>query len=124
MKGALYLAAYLLIAVGVAHSILGERYILIRLFRRDNLPKLFGGTDFTTRTIRFVWHILSIAWWGFAAILFCLAYGTISLQVIAMVIGITFVATGITALVISRAKHLAWVIFIVVGTITICVGVT
>jgi len=38
------------VLVGVAHSVLGERYILIRLFKREGLPKLFGGTEFTTRT--------------------------------------------------------------------------
>ncbi len=37
----LYFAAALIATLGFAHYILGERYILIRLFRRD-LPKLFG----------------------------------------------------------------------------------
>lgn len=49
----LYLAAFLAAALGLAHSLLGERYILIRLFRRENLPKLFGSTAFTQRTLRF-----------------------------------------------------------------------
>jgi len=44
---ALYLCAILTVAIGVAHSYLGERYILIRLFRRPDLPQLFGGTEFT-----------------------------------------------------------------------------
>ncbi len=47
MSISLYIAALLLFLVGVAHSYLGERYILIRLFRREDLPKLFGGTQFT-----------------------------------------------------------------------------
>lgn len=63
----------LLFAVGVVHSVLGERYILVRLFRRTDLPKLFGDTTFTTRTLRFAWHITTVAWWGFAAILLMLA---------------------------------------------------
>lgn len=52
MTWALYLAASLLVATAAAHSYLGERYILVRLFRRDNLPRLFGGTEFTVRTLR------------------------------------------------------------------------
>jgi hypothetical protein len=36
-------------AVGLAHSCLGERAILIRLFRRPNLPRLFGSDVFTRR---------------------------------------------------------------------------
>lgn len=41
----LYIAAFLAFAIGLAHSILGERYILIRLLRRDNLPKLLWGVE-------------------------------------------------------------------------------
>jgi len=40
-------AAVLALAIGLAHSWLGERYILIRLFRRQNIPHLFGSDDFT-----------------------------------------------------------------------------
>ena len=47
MKTFLYLAAFLAFGVGVIHSVLGEKYILTQLFRRDNLPKLFGSPDFT-----------------------------------------------------------------------------
>jgi len=119
MSLALYIAAALAIIIGLLHSYLGERYILIRLFRRDNLPKLFGGTEFTTRTLRFVWHILTLAWWGFAAILFQLASATSSPQNIAFVVGVTFIATGLVALVISRVRHLAWIVFIIIGVIAL-----
>ena len=53
MRTTLYVAAFLIVAVGIAHSYLGERYILIRLFRRENLPELFGSAGFTIRTLRF-----------------------------------------------------------------------
>ncbi len=46
-------AALLAAGVGAAHSYLGERYILTRLFRRQDLPKLFGSDWFTRRTLRF-----------------------------------------------------------------------
>jgi hypothetical protein len=62
-------SALVLFAVGIVRSVFGERYILVRLFRRTDLPRLFGGTRFTTRTLRFAWHITTVAWWGFAAIL-------------------------------------------------------
>jgi hypothetical protein len=118
MSIALNVAVILAIAVGLVHSFLGERYILSRLFRRDNLPQLFGGTEFTTRTLRFAWHITTIAWWGFAAILFQLANGSLSAQSVALATGLTFMATGLVTLVISRAKHLAWPVFLFIG----CVG--
>ena len=44
----LTIAAILLVLCGVVHSILGERYLLSRLFKRDNLPHLFGSDAFTT----------------------------------------------------------------------------
>ena len=53
MSTPLLAAAVLAVLLSLAHSYLGERYILMRLFRRDDLPKLLGGTDFTTRTLRF-----------------------------------------------------------------------
>ena len=57
---------YLAVLLAGAHSYLGERYIMVRLLRRDDLPKLFGGVDFTKRTLRFAWHLTSIAWVGLA----------------------------------------------------------
>jgi len=66
MRISLLMAAVLTILVAAAHSYLGERYILIRLLRRNDLPKLFGGVEFTKKTLRFAWHITSIAWLGLA----------------------------------------------------------
>lgn len=119
MSITLYIAAFFAVIVGAAHSYLGERYILIRLFRHEELPKLFGGTEFTTRTLRFAWHITTIAWWGFAAILIQLAHGTVTTSSVALAIGITFVATGVVTFVISRAKHLAWPVFLFIGCVTL-----
>lgn len=119
MKTTLYLAAFLAVAVSVAHSYLGERYILIRLFRRDNIPKLFGGTEFTTRTLRFAWHITSVAWCGFAAILISLAHPPASASVIGTVIGCTFLVHFSVALIASRGRHLSWPVFLAIGIIAI-----
>ncbi len=68
-----YLAAALMFVTGFAHSYLGERYLLMRLFKRDNLPKLLGDTAFTTGTLRFVWHLTTVVWWGLAYVVFCAA---------------------------------------------------
>lgn len=124
MPIALNIAAFLLIAVGLAHSYLGERYILIRLFRREDLPKLFGGSQFTIRTLRFAWHLTTIAWWGFASILLHLAQGSISRPFVALAIGVTFLATGLLALVGSRGRHLAWPVFVAIGVISLLFSAT
>jgi hypothetical protein len=60
----LNIAAVLMFVTGIAHSYLGERYILIRLFKRDGLPKILGSAAFTSGTLRFVWHLTTVAWRG------------------------------------------------------------
>ena len=120
----IYSAAFLAFAIGVVHSVLGERYILTRLFRRDNLPKLFGGTEFTTQTLRFAWHITTIAWWGFSAILVLLAADAFSFSNLSMVIAITFLVTGTIALIASHGRHLSWVVFIFIGGVSLYAAIT
>ncbi|MCB1056925.1 MAG: hypothetical protein KDD11_15600 [Acidobacteria bacterium] len=119
MTIALTVAALVLVGVAAAHSYLGERYILIRLFRRDQLPKLFGGTEFTRRTLRFAWHLTSLAWLGFAAILVLLARGPLEAAAVGGVVGGTFLVHGLVVLLASRGRHLAWIPFLLVGVLTL-----
>lgn len=117
MTAGLLVAAALAFLVGLAHSYLGERYILIRLFRRRDLPKLFGDDLFTRRTLRFAWHVTSIAWWGFGALLVLLARGATARELL-LAIAATFAAIGATALVGSRGRHLAWIVFLAIATLS------
>ena len=108
----LILAAFLAFGIGIVHSALGERYILMRLFRGSRIPPLFGGDQFTKRTLRFAWHLTTVAWWGFAYLLVLLSRDAADLEpaVLRAVAG-TFFVTGAIALVASRGKHLSWVVF-------------
>lgn len=118
--GLLYvLAAVLALGVGIAHSFLGEKYILIRLFRRGELPKLFGGTEFTVRTLRFAWHLTSVAWWGAAALFILLARGPISSAAVCGVLAAVFLASAAITLIASRGRHLAWPVFLAIGFIAL-----
>lgn len=108
-------AAILVIGIGLVHSYLGEKYILIRLFRQP-LPRLFGDDHFTRQTIRFAWHLLTISWFGFAAVLILLDLGIASGSRLSLVIATTFAITGLIALLASRGKHLSWLVF---GTIAL-----
>lgn len=110
-------AAALLVATGLAHSYLGERYLLIRLFRRPDLPKLFGSSDFTVRTLRFAWHLTSLAWWGYAALLLMAAEAPLPREALGWVVGAVFGAHFLIALVGSKARHLSWLAF---GAVTVC----
>ncbi len=118
MTTLLSVAAFLAIAVGLAHSYLGERYILMRLLRRpDALPRLRGGTEFTARTLRFAWHLTSVAWWGFAAVLILLAREAVSIRSVSAALAATFLLTGAVTFIASRGRHLAWMVFLVIGAI-------
>ena len=112
----LLVAVVLTVGIGLVHSVLGERYILTRLFRQQ-LPKLFGDDWFTKQTLRFVWHVLTVAWFGFAALMFQLYAGEPSRSDLLTTIGITFAVTGLIALVASRAKHLSWIVFGMISVI-------
>src|SRR5258706_16436219 len=96
----LLFTAALVIAVGCAHSYFGERYILIRLFRRTDLPKLFGDISFTTRTIRLAWHLTTIAWWAVAAILFAMAQAPVTSRTVGLILGSAFIASASLALLV------------------------
>ena len=115
MNGALLAAAVLALLLAGAHSYLGERYILIRLFRKGALPQLFGGTEFTRSTLRFAWHLTSVAWVGFAGIL--LALGASEGVRPADVIAVTFGASGVLALAGSKGRHLSWVVFLCIAAL-------
>ena len=119
MRASLMAAAGLMVLLALAHSYLGERYILVRLFRRTDLPKLFGGTEFTRRTLRFAWHITSVFALGFAALLAGLAApGGEPARMALGVISATSFLCGLVALVGSRGRHLSWVVFFAIAALT------
>jgi hypothetical protein len=117
MTALLYLAASLAILLGLAHSILGERYLLVRLFRRDDLPTLLGDPEFAIRTLRFAWHITTIAWFGFAALLLQAGRGDLTTPSMLNIIGATFVASGLLPLAFTRGRHLSWLLLFAIGGI-------
>jgi hypothetical protein len=115
----LYFAAILLVATGIAHSYLGERHILVRLFRRDDLPKLFGGTAFTTGTLRFAWHLTTVAWWGFAYMLVAIAGPGLDANHALKAIAVVALVSGFFPLVFTRGRHLSWLVFFIVAALAL-----
>ncbi len=118
MKNLLLISSILTILTSIAHSWLGEKYIIIRLLRRNNLPKLFGNDVFTKHTIRFAWHLTTIAWLGLAAMqLFLSGYFSglnISHAIIAA-ISITFLASTLLSIIFTRGRHFSWIVFLAVS---------
>ena len=110
----LHLAAILIVLLAIAHSVLGERYILQRLFRRE-LPHLLGGPEFTRRTLRFAWHLTSMLAFGLGAVLWLLAGSPPSPALLARVLGGVLLASGLLPLLFTRGRHLSWVVLFVAG---------
>ena len=119
MIAALYSAACILALVGIAHSYLGERYLLGRLSRHGNLSKIFRNPDFAFRVMRLAWHLTSIAWLGFAALLTLIAHGPLTAKAIGTAIGIIFLMHSAASLILVRGKHLSWLLFLAVAGLTI-----
>jgi hypothetical protein len=111
----LIIASILLVLCGFVHSILGEKYILIRLFKRDNLPHLLGSDQFTKGTLRFAWHITSLAWFGFAALLLLMPESIPLLLTVSAV----FALSGVLSAYYTKSKHLSWLVFFVVSGLTL-----
>ncbi len=108
-------AAFLTVAVGIAHSVLGEKYLLMRLFRRPDLPTLLGSATFAVRTLRFAWHITTVAWFGFAAMLWYAADASLTQERSLAVIAVIMLVTAATILFASRGRHLAWPVFLAIA---------
>ena len=111
------IGATLILLLGAVHSYLGERYILIRLFRRTDLPHLFGSDVLTKRTLRFAWHLTTVAWLGLGVFFIMIADPALVLSrtEVGAVLATTAAVSAVVALIGSRGRHLAWLVFAVVA---------
>ncbi len=113
-------AALLCFGIGLVHSVLGERYILTRLFRGSRIPPLFGGDLFTKRTLRFAWHLTTIAWWGFGYIMLILSSEPAeAAPAVLKIVSVVFFISGAITFVASRGRHLAWTVFWAIGVLCV-----
>lgn len=114
MHVALSVAFLLIVVVSITHSYLGERYILMRLFRRGDLPRIRGSEQFTKSVLRFAWHLTSVAWLGLGAVLLAVL-GAQSHATITMLVSGTFLVHALVTLVASRGRHYAWIVFLAIA---------
>lgn len=102
-------AAGLLGALVVFHSVAGERYIVRRLLRRDNLPRLFGSDVFTKRTLRYAWHLLTVFGLGLVALLVNAAFNGLD-AVQGHILAAMLAASAAWGIVATRGRHLSWIV--------------
>jgi hypothetical protein len=119
MNALLIAAGVLSILFGLAHSYVGERRIVALLCDRPDLPPLWGSVALMRRTIRFAWHLTSIAWIGSGTLLILFgrhgAEPTVRIGV--RVIAGTFLVSAAAAFLWSRGRHPAWAIALVIAVL-------
>lgn len=97
-------AAALLVLIGAAHSVLGELHLIGPLMKAD-WSRLLMPERLAKATLRFAWHLTTLAWWALAAQLVLDA---------AWHLDIVVACSAATALVIfgaTRGGHFAWAVF-------------
>lgn len=113
--------AMLVLGAALAHSLLGEKVILHRLFRRaaeregPSYSRRAADDPMTRQTLRLVWHSLSVVLVGLAAILMVAAvdgqaFGE-SWRVVMLLLTATFGGLAVLSLVIARGRHVGWMWF-------------
>jgi hypothetical protein len=116
MNSLLQLGAVVAVFIAVVHSSLGERRVFGPLFLMDNLPLLRRDRAFTRAILRWAWHLTSLAWVGFAAVLWMLSSGEPpSRAMLGRIVALVFGLSGAIAGVSTRGRHIAWPLFMVVA---------
>lgn len=87
--------------LALLHSALGERLLLRPLFAAGLGPTPIGAS-LARRTLRFAWHLTSVAWLALAWL--AVRVGPPELAVV----GAMMTASGAIALVAARGRHFAW----------------
>jgi hypothetical protein len=102
----LMLAGGLLAALSLTHSLLGERAILMPLFRDRSWSLPVAARPAVQSLLRFAWHLTTFAWLGMAATMFGIAP--------ALAFGVVALSSGLLVFVMLRG-HLAWPVFLASG---------
>lgn len=121
------IAAILCLILGIVHSFLGE-YLIFKLKRKKgNLIPSIASSDFKERHLRIVWatwHLTSLLAFLIGALLIktSLEQSAFNPNIYSFIIeSITYTMFSASLLVLigTRAKHTAWVVLIIIGTLLI-----
>lgn len=94
------------------HSFLGERTVLPALLGLPNLPIVRYDRAFTEAILRWAWHLTSIAWLGWAIVLWALAGGSPADRAfVSRVAALVFGVSGAIAVASTRGRHVAGPLF-------------
>ena len=119
MNGYLTAAAVIAFFYGVVHSVLGER-IFKEVLPNHEFQTIFGDALFIPRTLHFSWHLCTVAWWSTAVLFvyFAQAPADPVSRFVVGILAIAFLINGLLTLIVSRARHPAWIAF----SVTACLA--
>lgn len=107
MTAGILLATACLGLLAVGHSALGERALLRPLFAAE-LPPLPLPPLLARRTLRFAWHLTSLAW-------LALAWALLTTEQAAPAVAVLMLVSGVVTFASTRGAHFAWALFLAGG---------
>ena len=122
MNYLLFLSAILAIALGIIHSILGERLIFKQLRnaqKSDRYPEKLAIRQL--QALWSTWHLVTLFGWAVAGILICFASPispTAQLDGARLMITVLFSVSTLVWIIGTRGKHPAWIIFLTLALLT------
>lgn len=120
MNVPLLIAAILCFLIGAAHSLLGQKYVVDRIGKFE--IRLRGDAVFMQRVVTFAWHLTTVLFWGFGAILLNMSLGMHALIPDKTIVGWTFAVSALLALVGSRGRHYSWIVFTLIAILIFVSG--
>lgn len=117
----LLVAAIVLFAIGLMHSVLaewkGERRLVWRITRLTLFDSSPAKDLLARRIVRLAWHLTSLIWCGTAAVLAYIAFVEASgpIVVIVRILSVVFLLHSALSLAIARGKHPSWLGFLIVS---------
>jgi hypothetical protein len=107
MNAGIVLATTCLGLLATGHSVLGERALLRPLFAAE-LPPMPLPPLFARRTLRFAWHLTSLAW-------VALAWALLTTEQAAPAVAALMIVSGLVTFASTRGAHFAWALFLAGG---------
>ena len=120
MNWFLFFASCLAFFLGIAHSFLGEKLI----FRNLSMRRLVSSEDDRVlrkrhiRTLWSSWHLLTLLGWGFAAILWMMAWiedSELWPFYMRWILVVTFLLSAVFWVFATRGKHPAWIVLLLIA---------
>lgn len=117
----LLIAAAVLAAIGIMHTVVAEWKGERRLVWQIQQLTLFESDDakdrLAKRIVRLAWHATSLVWCGCAVVLAYVAFVEATGPIIAVVriLSAVFLLHSVLSLAIARGRHASWLGFLIVG---------